>query len=142
MAAERHKLLEIYKKGQGTRARLGSLIGLLIFVGYGCYSLGDMLAARQIGRVNLSALSISYGWGIGAGVFVILGLAIAYLLNLPRVADFLIATEGELRKVSWPTRDDLMRQTIVVVIVMVVMLVVIFLFDLVASQSFERVLPK
>jgi preprotein translocase SecE subunit len=60
------------------------------------------------------------------------GLAalIGWIVNAPKPADFLIVTEGELRKVSWPTRRELRRQTIVVVVSMLALGVVIFVADL------------
>ena len=38
------------------------------------------------------------------------------LVNVPTFADFLIATEAEMNKVSWSTRRRLMQDTIVVLI--------------------------
>ena len=39
-----------------------------------------------------------------------LGLWVAFrLVNMPAFADFLIAVEAEMNKVSWPTRGELFR---------------------------------
>ena len=38
------------------------------------------------------------------------------LVNVPGFADFLIAVEAEMNKVSWPTRTELFRSSIVVLI--------------------------
>jgi preprotein translocase subunit SecE len=40
------------------------------------------------------------------------------LVNFPAFADFLIAVEAEMNKVSWPTRIELFRSSIVVLIMM------------------------
>ena len=40
------------------------------------------------------------------------------LVNFPSFADFLIAVEAEMNKVSWPTRVELFRSSIVVLIMM------------------------
>ena len=43
------------------------------------------------------------------------------LVNLPVFADFLIAVEAEMNKVSWPTRPELFRASTVVLIVIFLM---------------------
>ena len=48
------------------------------------------------------------------------------IVNCPAFADFLIATEAELNKVSWTTRKRLIQDTIVVL--MTVFLLTVFLF--------------
>ena len=51
------------------------------------------------------------------------------LVNLPRFADFLIAVEAEMAKVSWPTRGELVRSSIVVIVVILGLAVVLFGYD-------------
>jgi preprotein translocase SecE subunit len=51
------------------------------------------------------------------------------VVNVPVFADFLIATEAELNKVSWTTRRRLLQDTIVVLITVVLMAVYLFAMD-------------
>ncbi len=51
------------------------------------------------------------------------------VVNLPVFADFLIATEGELNKVSWTTRRRLLQDTIVVLVTVVLMAFYLFAMD-------------
>jgi len=51
------------------------------------------------------------------------------VVNLPVFADFLIATEAELNKVSWTTQRRLIQDTIVVLVTVVVMAVFLFGMD-------------
>jgi ribosomal protein L7/L12/preprotein translocase SecE subunit len=51
------------------------------------------------------------------------------VVNLPAFADFLIATEAELNKVSWTTQRRLMQDTVVVLITVVLMAVYLFGVD-------------
>jgi preprotein translocase SecE subunit len=51
------------------------------------------------------------------------------IVNLPTFADFLIATESEMNKVSWTTRSRLYQDTIVVLVTMVLMAVFLFVVD-------------
>ncbi len=52
------------------------------------------------------------------------------LVNMPRFADFLIAVEAEMNKVSWPSRGELIRSSIVVLITIVLLTVVLFAYDM------------
>ncbi len=62
----------------------------------------------------------------------LLGLTIWFawrVVNLPVFADFLIATEGELNKVSWTTRRRLYQDTIVVLVTVVLLSFYLFAMD-------------
>jgi preprotein translocase SecE subunit len=52
------------------------------------------------------------------------------IVNLPTFADFLIATEAEMNKVSWTTRQRLFQDTIVVLVTMVLMAIFLFVVDI------------
>jgi preprotein translocase SecE subunit len=52
------------------------------------------------------------------------------VVNLPLFADFLIATEAELNKVSWTTRKRLFQDTIVVLVTVLLMAGYLFFVDL------------
>jgi preprotein translocase SecE subunit len=53
------------------------------------------------------------------------------IVNLPVFADFLIATEAEINKVSWTTRKRLVQDTIVVLVTVVLMAGFLFSTDIV-----------
>ena len=57
--------------------------------------------------------------------------------------DLLIETEGELQKVSWPTKDDLVNSTSVVLVSVVVIGVFLWVVDVLlsAAMSSAGVLP-
>ena len=52
------------------------------------------------------------------------------LVNLPTFADFLIATEAEMNKVSWTSRRRLVQDTIVVMTTLIFMTVFLFVVDI------------
>jgi preprotein translocase SecE subunit len=56
------------------------------------------------------------------------------LVNVPVFADFLIATEAELNKVSWTTRRRLVQDTIVVLTTVVLMAAFLFAADFLWSK--------
>ena len=65
--------------------------------------------------------------------------------NIPTVADFLIATEAEINKVSWSSRKRLIQDTIVVLVTTVLLtgfLLVIDLFWGWLLADVVKVLPK
>jgi preprotein translocase subunit SecE len=139
-------LFKIYKRGQGKYSRamgLASIGGLAVF---GAYSLYEAL---QYGWFKSD-------WGVVPGVeiplspalviMVVLVLATAaglYLFNnKERVVDFLIETEGELRKVAWPGRDQVIGSAIVVVITVVIIGFYIFFVDIILKKIMYDVIYK
>jgi preprotein translocase subunit SecE len=59
-----------------------------------------------------------------------MGLWTGYrVVNVPIFADFLIAVEAEMRKVSWPSWPELYRGSIVVLVTIFALAAVLFLFD-------------
>lgn len=52
------------------------------------------------------------------------------IVNLPTFADFLIATEAEMNKVSWTTRSRLYQDTVVVLVTMFLMATFLFVVDI------------
>jgi preprotein translocase SecE subunit len=63
-------------------------------------------------------------------VLLIGGLWATYrLVNVPACADFLIAVEAEMKKVSWPTQPELFRSSIVVLVTIFSLAFVLFGFD-------------
>lgn len=57
-----------------------------------------------------------------------------------RYSEFLIETEAELRKVSWPNRDELIGSSTVVVITVIVLSVYLGLVDIVLGNIFSNLL--
>jgi preprotein translocase subunit SecE len=76
---------------------------------------------------------IDGGYGVRYGVsgaLLLAGFWMAYrLVNVPAFADFLIAVEAEMNKVSWPTRTELYRSSIVVLVTIFALAFVLFGFD-------------
>lgn len=64
-----------------------------------------------------------------------LSLWLSYrVVNYPVFADFLIATEAELKKVSWTTRKRLVQDTIVVLVTVVLLTLFLFVVDILWGQ--------
>ena len=67
---------------------------------------------------------------VPAGLFVILSLLVFWLVNKHRVADFLIAAEGEMKKVSWSSKQEIAVSTFIVIIVVIIMAILLGAADL------------
>jgi preprotein translocase subunit SecE len=107
---------DLYKPMQGWNARLYTALALGLIVAAGAW------------RVYEASLEYSPLWRVGwpAGFAVVLAWFIFRIVHFPPFAEFLIATEAEMNKVSWTSKDDLYRATTVVL--STVALVAIFLF--------------
>ena len=59
--------------------------------------------------------------GAPALLFAAVGTVFYWLLNKRRAVDFLIATESELKKVSWSSRKEVIGSTLVVIVTIILM---------------------
>lgn len=75
------------------------------------------------------------------GLLIVVAFWASYrLVNYPRFADFLIAVEAEMNKVSWPSWPELTRSSLVVIFVMFSLSAVLLLFDGVWTYVFRNLL--
>ena len=110
-----------YKRSQGKLARQITMATIWIVVALGCWSLYEttmMQSQRQIIQMGVPGLLLLIGGWIGYR-----------LVNYPPFADFLIAVEAEMNKVSWPTWRELSRSTIVVIVLIVGLTAILFTLD-------------
>jgi preprotein translocase subunit SecE len=72
---------------------------------------------------------------------IVIGMWSSYrLVNYPRFADFLIAVEAEMNKVSWPSWPELTRSSMVVIFVMFALAGLLLLMDGVWTFVFKNLL--
>lgn len=131
--------LEFYKKGQGSIGRLLALIsgGLLIL--WGGHSLWVTLQGSEFFATTLRfhvphvGLEINLGLVTAVLVVVVAWAALAWFLNRARSVDLLVETESEMRKVSWPSRQEAWNSSIIVVVTVLVMMGLLFMYDVVLN---------
>ncbi len=115
----------VYKRSQGRIARQATCAAIWVTFAIGVWRLWLEMGAGSNAR---------YFW---AGGLLIAGLWLGYrIVNVPQFADFLIAVEAEMNKVSWPSRPQLVRSSIVVIFVIFALALVLFGFDLVWRTVF------
>ena len=119
---------DIYKRGQGKYTRLGSAFGAGIVVALGCMQLYKKLQAHDLGLWPETM--------VPAGLLAALGLFIFWLVNKPAVADFMVAAEGEMKKVNWSSRKEIAVSTFIVVVVVIVMASLLGVTDLLFQMFF------
>jgi preprotein translocase subunit SecE len=126
-----HELLQfgMYKPHHGKLVRQITFLVIAATVCIGCYRLRYFLRERHERLEYLLP-----------GTIGILGVWLAFrLVNYPQFADFLISVEGELNKVSWPSKDEVIRSTIVVILMIFVLAAMLFGFDLLWRTFFELI---
>ena len=112
---------QVYKRTQGRITRQVTFGALVLTAAIGCYKL----------TVQLDYYDPYVRYGI-PGLLFLLALWICYrVVNIPRFADFLISVEAEMSKVSWPTRAELFRSSVVVLVTILLLTAVLFVFDVV-----------
>ncbi len=112
---------DVFKPTQGKNSRLWTAIGLGALVAVGILRVYDLYLKDQYTPVPQysipAALALAFAWFIWR------------LVQYPPFADFLIATEAEMRKVSWTSPEDLKRATIVVLATIFVLAFYLFAVD-------------
>lgn len=123
----------IYKSGQGYWTRTVTAIGVGVLVLTGVAWLWRELEVVQ-------AYPAIYVQSITAVVLIALfGGLTFWLLNKPNIADFMIATEQEMKKVNWPTRREIIGSTWVVIVGMFLFAMVLFTVDVAFLWLFQQI---
>ncbi len=124
--------MTIYKPGQAKYTRLITGISVAIVVAIGCWRLYEMLAATDWSQWIIYLVPLI--------VFGAIAVVTYWLLNKESMADFLIAAEGELKKVNWSSRKEVAVSTFVVIVVVFVMAALLGATDMVFQLVFEKLL--
>jgi len=122
-----------YKRNQGRKVRLAAVVALALL---------SVLAAGEayIGLADPERYSPQVRLGVPVVVLAVLVGAGLYLLNRPRVADFLIETQSELDKVSWPSKQQVLGSTGAVLLLVLMVGVYLYGVDWVVDLVFREVL--
>jgi preprotein translocase subunit SecE len=119
----------LYKPMQGWYARLYTAVGLGVILVLGLWRLYEVVHDA----------SPATRFGVPTAVGAVLGWIIFRLVQYPPFVEFLIATEAEMNKVSWTSRDDLYRATSVVLTTVFLMAVFLFGVDWIWSNLLQLI---
>ena len=122
----------VYKPNQGRIVRQMTALTVWIIVALGCWRLyGSLGAVFETGSYMIVGIP---------SVLLAAGLWFGYrVVNWPRFADFLIAVEAEMNKVTWPSKDELIRASIVVMFTIFFLAMALFLFDIIWQAFFDAI---
>ncbi len=124
----------IYKQGQGYWVRLMSSIGFGLLVMMGVIWLWDQLSGVQIGELE----PVYVQGGVSIIIIAVCGIVGFHLIGRkPKLVDFMIATEGEMRKVNWSTRREIFGSTVLVILLTLFIAVFCKIADLAFSSFFQ-----
>ena len=121
----------IFKPGQGQYVRWGTAIASgVIIIGFAAF-LREQLTRFQNEWVE---------YLVPAAAVVVLAYLLFRLIGQNRtVVDFMIATEGEMKKVNWSSRREVFGATRVVIVTMLSLAVILFLVDILFMFFFESI---
>jgi preprotein translocase SecE subunit len=149
-----------YKRVLGMKVRRLTILGILLLLGSGVYSmvfqgvLPETWTIRlpftqqegaEEGAPKVFTLLTDAKYTIPVVLIALVGWFAYRAVNVPTFAEFLIATEAEMNKVSWTSRKRLAQDTIVVLVTTILMALFLLLVDLfwgwLLSTSVVGVLP-
>jgi len=122
----------LYKRNQGRVARQITFAALGLVVGLGVWRLSQLIplwfgpgaGAAPAGDLGMVRFLVP-------GLMLAAGLWICFrIVNLPRFADFLIAVEAEMAKVSWPGKAEVVRSSVVIIFLMFALAAILAMYDL------------
>ncbi len=140
----------IYKKGQGYWTRMGTALGAGLIIALTVWFFYQQLPvwltpgftpdpATPAQRTAAFATARNVTLGICTAMLIGAGLLAWRLMNKPSNADFLIATDGEMKKVNWTSRRELIGSTKVVIIFMFLIAFILFGIDIIFGYFFQLI---
>jgi len=120
----------IYKPGQGKWTRVMTAVGFGVIVLASVWWIWNEMQTlqnqyRQFFQ-GITAVALVGGFA----------LLFWWLLNKPKIADFMIATEAEMRKVNWPSKKEILGSTVIVIGGTFIMAAFLWVVDLGFGQLF------
>lgn len=124
-------IFEIYKPNQAKYTRLGSAFGFGLVAALGCLILYQKLEGADMGLWVSTMVPV--------GIFAGFAILIFWLSIKPAVADFLIAAESEMKKVSWSSRREIAVSTFIVIVLVIILAVLLGVADICFKLFFTQV---
>jgi len=117
-----------YRPDQGRHVRMAAFWAVSFFLIFGCRFLHDLLIQwpsmrTALGGVRIPVVGVDLtpAFLLTFTLFAVGMIVIRRWQQKPRVADLLIETEAELRKVSWPKPMEVWNASLVVIVSVVLL---------------------
>lgn len=130
--------MEPQKAGQGTLTRLVTWMVLILAVALGCVELyawiqspvdQPLVAGAWFRRLPFVAVPLSWKFLLCSVLGVGLLMGVRWSMHRPSMSTTLVETELEMKKISWPTKQESFNAMWVVVFVTVVLTATLAAFD-------------
>ncbi len=112
-----------YKEDQGRHVRMTAFWTTAFFLVFGCKYLYDILVQfaslrTALGgiRIPVVGVDLSPAFLVSFLLFCAGMIAIQRWQQRPKIADLLIETEAELRKVTWPKGQEVLNTAVIVIV--------------------------
>ncbi len=137
-------IMSIYKGDQGRAVRLFALISVWVLSLWAAVNLYHALAPGEIppdkiwADWDLLGLKITISMYLIPSIVLFAAMAVAAWIvsHKPKVAEFLIETEGELKKISWPARKEWINSSLAVMVVIAIFIAYLYVVDFGLSALF------
>jgi preprotein translocase SecE subunit len=134
------------RPGLGRATRLCAFGGIAALTAFGAYALYMAPSIHSIWWDYVLGPATFFGKTLGlkpilfpaVAVFLSVMSVVFLLLNQEKWADFLIETEGEIKKVSWPARKEFVGSAMIVVLVVAIVSMFLHYVDKGLSQLMQR----
>lgn len=136
------------KPGQGRWSRLAAYVGVGVMALFGAVAVHHLpeWGSKWFGGENGLASVPFLGAKIvlrpvffpAAAFFLVTMVAFHVFVNRPKMGEFLIDTQGEMKRVSWPTRREWIGSTIVVIVLVFLLSMFLFGADYVLSPLMQK----
>lgn len=129
-------MFQQYKPEQGKWIRMSTFVGFGVMIAWGAVFLfGEMSVFQgdEAWRFMFThGIPIIFAVGLGA-------LAWWASFGNRKTGDFMIATEGEMKKVNWSSRREIIGSTKVVIMFTALMAITLFIVDLLFQTLFSAI---
>lgn len=125
-----------YKPEQGKTTRASTFVGAGLLIVWGAYFIYERLQIYEGDELWRLLVTL----GIPLFFAVVLG-TVAWRISFVsrRSSDFMIATEGEMKKVSWSSKREVIGSTKVVILFTVLLGVLLFVVDVLFQTLFKNI---
>jgi len=120
--------LASYKEDQGRHVRMVAFWSIVFFLGFGCRFLHDVMIQWEdlrapLGGVRIPVVGVNLSPAfLVSGLVFCAGLLVVHRWQQrPKMAELLIETEAELKRVSWPKAGEVWNASIVVMVSVVLL---------------------
>jgi preprotein translocase subunit SecE len=125
----------VYKRNQGRVTRQVTFAALAITLAIGVWRLSQLLPLWFASGAALAPTEPAADLGVVRFLvpWILLAAGLWFLfrlVNVPRVADFLISVETEMAKVSWPSGSEVVRSSAVVIFLIFALAAILAAYDL------------